>query len=203
MGVHNIVVMDEENIYFSDSQGLFRFNSKTGKNVIIKGSYALANQGSPVHNLEAMISTRGMVVVGDRLYSCASGFWTTTKLLEFVKGKDEVNRELELKKGEFISGCKNGDNGLIIGTCGRLGEGSNYLHFVDLDSWTVTQPKQSVPRFRQNSGTHRVSHCAGNTFTMPRVQQPWAAHQSRPGNRNRHISTRKPTNLPHNISTAM
>lgn len=172
MDVHNIVVMDEENIYFSDSQGLFRFNSKTGKNVIVKGSYALANQGSPVHNLEAMISTRGMVVVGDRLYSCASGFWTTTKLLEFVKGKDEVNRELELKKGEFISGiCKNGDNGLIIGTCGRLGEGSNYLHFVDLDSWTVTQTKaissEISAEFRNSSGItlcgEHIYHAAGST----------------------------------------
>lgn len=172
MSLKNIVVMDEENIYFSDAQGLFRFNSKTGGNVIVKGSYALANQGSPVHNLETIVSTRGMTVIGDRLYSCASGFWTSTKLLEFVKGKDEVNRELELPKGDFISGiCKNGEHELIVGTCGRLGEGSNFLHFIDLDTWTITQTKaigsEISAEFRDSPGItlcgDHIYHAAGST----------------------------------------
>lgn len=168
----NIVVLDEENIYFSDSQGLFRFNSKTGKNTIVKGSYSLANQGSAVHNLETIVSTRGMVVIGDRLYTCASGFWTSTKLLEFIKGKDEVNRELELPKGDFISGiCRNGDRELIAGTCGRLGEGSNFLHFINLDSWTISQTKaigsEISAEFMDSSGItlcgDYIYHAAGST----------------------------------------
>lgn len=189
MNVRNIAVMDEENIYFSDSQGLFRFNSKTGENVILKGSYALANQGSPVHNLESIVSTRGMVVVGDRLYTCAGGFWSETKLLEFVKGQDEASRELKLPKGDFISGiCQRGDHELIIGTCGRLGSGSNFLHFVDLDSWTVTQTKAigseiSAEFMDYSSGItlcgDHIYHAAGSTTvgrTSLKTWKPEAAY---------------------------
>ena len=182
MNVKNIAVMDEENIYFSDSQGLFRFDSKTGENVILKGSYALANQGSPVHNLESIASTRGMVVVGDRLYTCASGFWSETKLLEFVKGEDKASRELKLPKGEFISGiCRNGDHELIVGTCGRLGENSNFLHFVDLDGWTVTQTKaigsEISAEYMDSPGIalcgDHIYHAAGSTTVGRTSLKTW------------------------------
>ena len=89
----NIAVVDENNVFLSDEQGLFRLNPATSEMKILKGSFAFGNQGMTI---ESIASTRGMTVVGDRVYCGGGGFWATPRLLEFAKDKDEVNRELEL-----------------------------------------------------------------------------------------------------------
>ena len=90
------------------------------------------------------------------LYAATGGFWSTTALVEFAKGKDEVNRRLELGRGDLVSGiCLADDGRLIVATYTR-GRDSGYLSFIDLDSWTVTDqrtiPANISPALHNNSG---------------------------------------------------
>lgn len=136
--LENIAVIDPHNVFISDEQGLFRLDVTTGEMHIVEGSYAFGNQGSTI---EAIASTRGMTVVGDRLYSAGGGFWSTTKLFEFQSGRDAVVRSLDLR-GEFVSGiCRTGDRELLVATCGRSGSTNSFLTFVDLDTWSVKLEK--------------------------------------------------------------
>lgn len=136
----NIAVLDEKNIFFSEGQGTFRFDSTTGDVYIIEGAYHFGNQGNTVENVA---STRGIIRVGDCLYCGGGGFWETTRLLEFSKGMNEVSRVLPDLKGDFISGiCQTGEREILLATCGRSGEKKSYLYFVDLDKWEITQEKQ-------------------------------------------------------------
>ena len=136
--LENILVFDEHNIYLSDPKALFRLDAATGEMTIVEGSYAFGNQGNTI---ESIVSTRGLVVIGDRFYCGGGGFWSETKLFEFTKDRDEVTRSLPLS-GEFISGiCRTGDHEIVVGTCGRTGEKKSYLTFVDTETMTQTRKK--------------------------------------------------------------
>lgn len=136
--LENILVFDEHNIYLSDPKALFRLDAATGEMTIVEGSYAFGNQGNTI---ESIVSTRGLVVIGDRFYCAGGGFWAETQLFEFTKDRDEVTRSLPLS-GEFISGiCRTGDHEIVVGTCGRTGEKKSYLTFVDTETMTQTRKK--------------------------------------------------------------
>ena len=136
--LENILVFDEQNIYLSDPKALFRLDAATGEMTIVEGSYAFGNQGNTI---ESIVSTRGLVVIGDRFYCAGGGFWAETQLFEFTKDRDEVTRSLPLS-GEFISGiCRTGDHEIVVGTCGRTGEKKSYLTFVDTETMTQTRKK--------------------------------------------------------------
>ena len=173
MPLENIAVIDEQNIFLADNQGMYRYDATTGKLTIIKGSYAFGNQGNTI---ETVVAPRGMTVIGDRLYCAGGGFWTNTKLFEFSKGQDEVTRTLDLS-GEFISGiCRTGDHELVVATCGRSGSTKSYLTFVDTEAWRVTLEKPiSVDisaEFMNTSGVTRVGdylYFAAGTLTVGRV----------------------------------
>lgn len=138
--LENIAVLDERNIFISDEQGFFRFDSTTGELNLIEGSYHFGNQGSTI---EGVASGRGILRVGDHLYCGGGGFWETTRLIEFSKGENKATRILPDLKGDFISGlCRTGEREIMLATCGRKGDKKSYLYFVDLDSWTITKEKQ-------------------------------------------------------------
>lgn len=149
-----IAVLDEQNIFIF-AQGVLRFDSTTGKLKLIEGAYDIGNAGS-ANTVESIVSSRGATVYNDCLYAATGGFWSTTALLEFTKGKDEVNRRLELGRGDLVSGmCLTPDSTLIVATYTR-GRDSGYLSFVDLDTWTVTDRKNIAanisPALHNNSG---------------------------------------------------
>ena len=153
-GLSGIVVLDEENIFIC-AQGVLRFNSLTGELKLIEGAYDIGNAGS-ANTVESTVSSRGATVYNGNLYAATGGFWTTTALVEFVKGKDGVNRRLELGRGDLVSGmCLMDDGILVVGTYSR-GSNNGYLSFVDLDSWTVTDQKTIAanisPALHDNSG---------------------------------------------------
>lgn len=136
----NIAVLDEKNIFFSEEQGVFRFDSTTGDVNIIEGAFNFGNQGNTI---EEVASTRGIIRVGDCLYCGGGGFWQSTRLLEFSKGMNKVSRVLPDLNGEFISGiCQTGEREVMLATCGRGGEKKSYLIFVDLDKWEITKEKR-------------------------------------------------------------
>jgi len=95
-------------------------------------------------------------VVNGCLYAVTGGFWSTTALVEFAKGKDEVNRRLELGRGDLVSGMCLADDGTLIVATYTRGRDSGYLSFIDLDSWTVTDqktiPANISPALHDNSG---------------------------------------------------
>lgn len=149
-----IAVLDEHNIFIF-AQGVLRFDSATGELKLVEGAYYIGNAGS-ANTVESIVSPRGATVANGRLYAVAGGFWSSTALLEFAKGKDEVNRRLELGKGSLVSGmCLADDGTLIVGTYTR-GRNTAYLSFVDLDSWTVTDQRTIAanisPALNNNSG---------------------------------------------------
>lgn len=136
----NIAVLDEKNIFFSEGQGFFRFDSTTGEVNVVEGAFHFGNQGNTV---EKVASTRGILRVGDCLYCGGGGFWESTRLLEISKGMNKVSRVLPDLKGEFISGLfQTGEREIVLATCGRKGEKNSYLQFVDLDEWKVTKSKK-------------------------------------------------------------
>lgn len=140
MPLCNIAVIDERNIFISDSKAMFRFDSTTGEMNILEGSYAFGNQGNTI---ESIAATRGMTVIGDKLYCGASGFWSSTKLLEFSKDSNTLTREIEFGKGDFISGiCRTGEKEIVVGTCGRGGSTTSYLFFIDTETMQITKEKQ-------------------------------------------------------------
>lgn len=137
--LENIAVLDEHNVILSDAKGVYRLDVTTGKMNIIEGTYAFGNQGNTI---ESVVATRGMVIIGDKIYCGGGGFWSTTKLFELTKDHDAVTRTLDLS-GEFISGlCRTGDHEIVVATCGRGGTTKSYLTFVDTETWTVTLEKQ-------------------------------------------------------------
>lgn len=136
----NIAVLDEKNIFISEGQGVFRFDSTTGELNIIEGSYHFGNQGNTI---EEVACTRGIIRVGDCLYCGGGGFWETTRLIEFSKDKNTIGRVIPDLKGDFISGIlQTGEREIMLATCGRGGETKSYLYFVDLDKWEITKEKQ-------------------------------------------------------------
>lgn len=169
----NITVFDEHNIYLSDSKAMFHFDATTGEMTIVEGSYAFGNGG---YTIESVVTTRSMVVIGDRFYCGGGGFWSSTKLFEFTKGKNEATRTLDLS-GEFISGiCRTGDHEIVVATCGRSGETTSFLTFVDTDSWTVTLKKQIKAdisaEFMNTSGVALAGdylYFSAGTLTVSRV----------------------------------
>lgn len=135
----NIAVLDEKNIFLSEGQGLFRFDSTTGELNIVEGGYHFGNQGNTI---EEVASTRGILRIGDHLYCGGGGFWASTRLLELSKGKNEVTRVLPDLRGDFISGiCQTGEHEVMLATCGRGGTTNSYLYFVDVEKWEVTKMK--------------------------------------------------------------
>lgn len=133
----NIVVVDEQNIFFSDQKALFRFNSLDGTLTILEGGYHFGNQGNTI---ESVASTRGMTVIGDCVYTGGGGFWATTRLLEFKKDTNESTRVIEDLNGDFISGiCRTGEREILLATCGREGSNKSYFYFVNIDTWNIVK----------------------------------------------------------------
>lgn len=171
--MENITVLDEHNIYLSDSKSMFRLDATTGQMTIVEGSYHFGNSGATI---ESVVATRSMVIVGDKFYCGGGGFWSSTKLFEFTKGKSEVTRTLDLS-GEFISGiCRTGEHEIVVATCGRSGETKSFLTFVDTDSWTVTLEKQIKAdisaEFKNTPGITLAGdylYFAAGTLTVSRV----------------------------------
>lgn len=133
--MRGIAVLDERNVFIADTQGLFRFDTTTDELCLIEGSYAFGNQGM---SIEGKATPVGMLKVGDCLYTGASGFWNGgASIMEFVKGKNEMNRMLDLPRGSYISGlCLTEDGKLLVGTYERNADKS-YLYIVDRDAWKV------------------------------------------------------------------
>ena len=97
----NIIVLDEHNVFITDAQAAYRFDSTTDELHLIEGSYALGNQGVTI---ESIISPNGMMAIDGHIYAGAGGFWSETKLVEFSKDSNQINRTLALGKGNLISG---------------------------------------------------------------------------------------------------
>lgn len=145
-----IAALDERNIFII-AQGVLRFDSTTGELNLMEGAYEIGNKGS-ANTVESTVSPRGMLTAGDCLYAAAGGFWSSTALLEFAKGKDEVNRRLELGKGDQISGmCLTDDGTLVVGTYTR-GKDTGYLYFIDLENWSVKEQKNIPANISAGSG---------------------------------------------------
>lgn len=154
VNLSGIAVLDPQNIFIF-AQGLLRFDSTTGELRLVEGAYGIGNAGS-ANTVESIVSSRGAMVVDGCLYAATGGFWSTTALLEFAKGKDEVNRRLELGRGDLVSGmCLTDEGTLVVATYTR-GRETGYLSFVDLDRWTVTDQKiisaNISPALHYNSG---------------------------------------------------
>lgn len=136
--LENLAVIDEHSLFLADGQGMFRPDTETGVLTLVKGGYHFGNQGQTI---ETVVATRGMTVIGDRLYCAGGGFWVETQLFEFTKDRDEVTCSLPLS-GEFISGiCRTGDHEIVVGTCGRTGETKSCLTFIDTETMTQTRKK--------------------------------------------------------------
>lgn len=110
----SIAVLDEANVFICDETGVHRLDSNTGEMHIIDGTWRMANGTFLAGN----VYSRGMAVVGDRLYAAAGGWTSATDthkfgLYEFVKNSNEVNRMLGISNRSEITGVCAGENGTV------------------------------------------------------------------------------------------
>ena len=103
---------------------------------MIEGSYALGNQGVTI---ESIISPNGMMAIDGHIYAGAGGFWSETKLVEFSKDSNQINRTLALGKGNLISGLCLLDNGTLVAATYTRGNNVTYLYYIDLESWDIAK----------------------------------------------------------------
>ena len=119
--LENLAVIDEHSLFLADGQGMFRPDTETG---VLAPAEAGSHSGNQGQTIDTVVATRGMTVIGDRLYCAGGGFWVETQRFEFTKRRDEVTCSLPLS-GEFISGiCRTGDHEIVVGTCGRTANGN-------------------------------------------------------------------------------
>ena len=152
-----IIALDEQNIFIF-GQGVLRFDSTTGKLTLVKDGYDIGNAGS-ANTVESITAAASSVVANGNIYSATGGFWQSGTLLEFVKGKDEVNRKLTLRgRGDLVSGvCQIDDHTIVVGSYLRgKANKEGYLCFVDINKWDVTDSRTidaSIARcMKDNSG---------------------------------------------------
>ena len=131
-----IIVLDEHNVFITDAQAAYRFDSTTDELHLIEGSYALGNQGVTI---ESIISPNGMMAIDGHIYAGAGGFWSETKLVEFSKDSNQINRTLALGKGNLISGLCLLDDGTLIAATYTRGNNVTYLYYIDLESWDIAK----------------------------------------------------------------
>lgn len=147
-----IAVLDERNVFIF-AQGVLRFDCTTGELTLVEGAYAIGNKGS-ANTVESTVSPRGAVTIGGCMYAATGGFWTNAALLEFAKGKDEVNRSLDLPRGDLVSGiCVTDDGTLVVATYLR-GKNSGYLYFIDIDSWKIKEEKTIAANISPGSSSN-------------------------------------------------
>ena len=132
----NIIVLDEHNVFITDAQAAYRFDSTTDELHLIEGSYALGNQGVTI---ESIISPNGMMAIDGHIYAGAGGFWSETKLVEFSKDSNQINRTLALGKGNLISGLCLLDDGTLVAATYTRGNNVTYLYYIDLESWDIAK----------------------------------------------------------------
>ena len=132
----NIIVLDEHNVFITDAQAAYRFDSTTDELHLIEGSYALGNQGVTI---ESIISPNGMMAIDGHIYAGAGGFWSETKLVEFSKDSNQINRTLALGKGNLISGLCLLDDGTLVAATYTRGNNVTYLYYIDLESWNIAK----------------------------------------------------------------
>lgn len=161
----NLVVLDERNLFITDAQAAYRFDSTTDELNLIEGSYAFGNQGVTI---ESIISPNGMMAIGEHVYAGAGGYWSGTKLVEFSKDSNHISRTLELGKGSLISGlCLLADGTLMAATYTR-GSKVTHLYTIDLKQWKVEKSTkiQAVISDRFNVASSSIS-AYGNYLYFP------------------------------------
>lgn len=154
----NLAVLDERNVFIKD-QGLFRFDTTTGKMTAVKGTYHIANTISGNGNLEAKVTSKGLVIMNDKLYIGSAGFWNDQSgVMEIVANKDEVNRVLEIPV-DLVTGLTSGnDNNLLLAHYVRGTKRSNKITTIDLETFqtaeTIAKPTglSISPGFFDKSG---------------------------------------------------
>ena len=162
ISLSNIAVLDENNIFIKDSQGLFRFNPTTNKLTLVKGTYHIANQGG---NLESKTSSKSMAVVNDKLYLATGGFWSDAGIVEIVKNKDEVNRELSFESANLSSGIVAGEDGNVwVSTYNRANKNKNYVYNVSAESMTILDSKNVRADFAPGYNNTSGISAAGDAF---------------------------------------
>ena len=143
----NVMVLDEHNVFICDNRGMSRFDCTTKQMVRIEGTYRWANNGS---NLAGNIGSRGIAVIGDRIYASAGGWSMATSdarfgIYEFTKGATGINRMLSISNSSKITGlCADGGYLWVATTiyedqiAGTI-RGENAVYKVDPETMTIVK----------------------------------------------------------------
>lgn len=162
MSLSNIAVLDENNIFIKDAQALFRFNPTTNKLTLVKGTYHIANGGG---SIESKTSRKSMAVVNGKLYLSTGGFWSDAGVVEVVKNKDEVNRELSFESANLSSGIVAGEDGNVwVSTYNRENKNKNYVYNVNAESMTIIDSKNVRADFAPGYNNTSGISVAGDEF---------------------------------------
>lgn len=158
----NIAVLDENNVFLKDAQALFRFDPSSNKLSLVKGTYHIANQGG---SIESKTSRKSMAVVNDKLYLGTGGFWSDAGVVEVVKNKDEISRELSFESANLSSGIVAGENGNIwVSTYNRSNKNKNHVYNISSETMEVIESKNIREDFSPGYNNTSGISVAGDAF---------------------------------------
>lgn len=141
----NLAVMDEQNIFICDVNGLYRFDSTTGELNLLEESFRVDNGGAGV---AGRVYDRNIVIKGDRAYVAVGGWTSATDeynlgIYEYKKGSNKISRKLGIANGGYVSGLCAGEKDTIwFATFADENKGSNKIYCVDSRSFTVLSSKR-------------------------------------------------------------
>lgn len=170
-----LAVLDEKNVFIKDAQGLFRFDTTTGKLTAVEGTYHIANTISGNGNLEAKVTSKGLVVADGKLYIGSAGFWgDQSGVFEIIANTDKVNRVLEVPV-DLVSGLTKGnENELLLAYYTRGTKRSNKICRIDLTTFqtaeTIAKPTaiSLAPGFFDKCG---VAYDGNNYLYLSEIEE--------------------------------
>lgn len=140
-----LAVMDEQNIFIRDENGLYRFDSTTGELNLLEESFRVDNGGAGV---AGRIYSRGMAIVGDKIYVAVGGWTSATDdynlgIYEYEKGSNKICRKLGIANGGYVSAiCAGPGETVWFVTYAYNNLGSNRIYSVDTRTMSVASSKR-------------------------------------------------------------
>lgn len=141
----SLAVMDERNIFISDVNGLYRFDSTSGELNLLEESFRVDNGGAGV---AGRVYDRGIVIKGDRVYVAVGGWTSATDdynlgIYEYKKGSNKISRKLGIANGGYVSAiCAGANDTIWFATYAYGNKGSNRIYCVDTRNFSVLSSKR-------------------------------------------------------------
>lgn len=166
-GLTSLAVMDEQNVFIRDVNGLYRFDSTTGELNLLEESFRVDNGGAGV---AGRVYSRGMAIVGDKIYVAVGGWTSATDeynlgIYEYQKGSNKLSRKLGISNGGYVSAiCAGPEENIWFVTYAFNKLGRDCIYQVDTRSFSVVGSKRVENSLNSGFGNTPGVSVSGQKF---------------------------------------